>query len=50
MIDSGGKLLGCRGAYRDVTERKLAEEALKSAYEQLKSTNKKSRNFYLASA
>ncbi len=41
LFDSGGKLLGCRGAYRDITERKLAEEALKSAYEQLKSTQEK---------
>jgi len=38
VIDSAGNFLGCRGAYRDITQRKLAEETLKSAYEQLKST------------
>lgn len=38
VVDSVDNLLGFRGAYRDITERKIAEEALKSAYEKLQST------------
>jgi len=38
ILSKEGELLGYRGADRDITERKKAEEALKSAYDQLRTT------------